>query len=90
MAGDLDLQQLTNGMQAALNNLTVTTTTEAQGTYWGNNWYWYPNQLPAYCSHNIGQDEELLLNAIRRSPELKKKVLKTALEGLLKEIEKAK
>lgn len=47
----------------------------------------YPAQYPvyySYCSHNIGPDEELLLNALRRDPAIKAALLKTALSELIK------
>lgn len=61
---------------------------EVQGN-WGQqvgyyNWPWYYQTQ----NHYISNDEELLLNAIRRDDKIKTKVIKLAIAELLKSLDK--
>lgn len=83
------MDELINSLQLAVGNAGALDN-PSTGSLWSQACYWPYYQQPLVyhtCGHNIGSDEELILNAMRRDPKIKAALLKKALAELLKSLE---
>ncbi|MDE2233225.1 MAG: hypothetical protein KGJ90_03810 [Patescibacteria group bacterium] len=83
------LKQISNVLSSLYGGSATNANSEVSLGYYQQyvnpNYYYWSYNWPYQCNHKIlSEDEELLLNAIRRDPKIMGKALKAALDELLK------